>query len=117
MKEKTKYTVDRSNWRCGGRYGDDSVSHGTGATQLLNEEGFMCCLGFVTRQLLPDVEILGVYQPRDIDVKYLLNKNTKLSQDAMCINDDSGMPYEERERRLTELFKRHGYELEFIGKY
>lgn len=41
MSEKRVLTIDRSKWRRGGNGGI-----GAGVTALLNEQGFMCCLGF-----------------------------------------------------------------------
>lgn len=39
-----KCTVKRSEWNRGGRYSEYGIS------QLLNEKGFKCCLGFAGEQ-------------------------------------------------------------------
>ena len=53
------FTIDRSKWRCGG---DDGK--GWGETQLLNEEGFMCCLGQCSLQSgLSEEEIYRLGEP------------------------------------------------------
>lgn len=44
-----KFVVDRSKWRCGGYA--LSTQCGKGSTRLLNQEGFMCCLGHCALQL------------------------------------------------------------------
>ena len=37
-----EFIIDRSKWRCGGQ---GKNSRGKGSVKLLNNEGFMCCLG------------------------------------------------------------------------
>ncbi len=41
------FTIDRSKWRTGGHSENKT---GEGGTALLNKEGFMCCLGFMSLQ-------------------------------------------------------------------
>jgi hypothetical protein len=57
-------TIQRSKWRRGG--GDDS-KHPAGPTRLLNEKGFMCCLGFDALACgVPAEEIHDVGEPEEI---------------------------------------------------
>jgi len=42
-------------------------------------------------------------------------KNSGLALMAMRINDDSKIDDTTRESKLTELFTKHGYEIEFIN--
>ena len=125
-----EFTIDRSKWRCGGVHNKNS--RGKGGTSLLNEEGFMCCLGQTCRQVgIEKEDLLKKNEPRQIDTK-LHTKNlgifvesrglfstfmdTELSKSAMIINDTSFLNQKERESKLRELFKRHGHKIKFVGK-
>lgn len=136
-----KFTIDRSKWRCGG---DSSVTmRGVGDTELLNPEGFMCCLGQVSKQCgVSDGELLERLTPRVlahesakkvspflVEIKKLKRyeegdedplwhkRATALCETAMNINDDMSRSDEEREKDLTNLFAANGYELEFVGAF
>lgn len=59
-----KLVIDRSKWRTGDA-GPDAT--GQGPTALLNDQGFMCCLGFYSRACgYTDEEIQGACEPSDI---------------------------------------------------
>ena len=45
-----KFTIDVNTWRFGGMR-DCKNKHGEGHTYLLNNEGYMCCLGQISLQL------------------------------------------------------------------
>jgi len=95
-----KLTLDVAKWRCGegGKY-----SLGEGPTKLLNECGYMCCLGQFALQLgYTEAEIKQRNYPADIcsneidglirrkvDI-YILNSvgDTDFSELAATINDD-----------------------------
>ncbi len=93
----------------------------------MNKEGFLCCLGFATKQLgnLKDNEILGEVQPDDTRcvMKTLTKRrrgevhNTKFSQDCININDDSEISREQREGELIKRFKAKQIALQFTGTY
>jgi len=123
-----KLIIDRSKWRTGS---EKPSATGKGPTLLLNDEGFMCCLGFfcinkgLTRQL-----IRGTGEPSDIPMCIdklvdVINydddspdfSNTSFTLDAMEINDADTISREEREKKLTELFSKEGITLEFVGEY
>lgn len=118
-----KFTVDRSKWRFGGGKHFDTK----GETQLLNNRGYMCCLGFCMKQLgLDDNLIRDKAAPANVMLKhndfvscgpYGTIKNSSLSMEAMRINDNDNISGPERERRLIELFSEHGHEIEFVGEY
>lgn len=122
-----KFIIDRSTWRCGGHSNKNTI--GLGDTNLLNSEGFMCCLGQIAEQLgVPRMDMKFLGYPSDVGRKIpFLNEegeidfgdgtsepttiNTPLSHVAMMINDDSNLTLEEIEKELQELFNKHGLEL------
>jgi len=121
-----KFTIDRSKWRAGGT-GDHAC--GKGQVYLQNRENFQCCLGQISMQLgIPEDALLYKTNPRWISNKneqivsiflktsynYGLNQ---LTIDAININDNIHYTSSERETKLTELFAKNGYELEFTGEY
>lgn len=118
MSEPKKFTIERSTWRAG-KYGDYQV--GAGRTELLNDQGYMCCLGQVLLQSgLAEHQIKNKETPYGTRIENFLCtgiNNTRLAIDAMEINDDKNLTTPQREQRLIELFKQHGYTLEFIGTY
>ena len=123
-----EFVVKRSKWRAG----DDGVNAiGKGETNLLNEEGFMCCLGHCALQLgAKKSEIDGQAMPKDIldkndAFKYvpILNvkkgefiNDSKLSEQAATINDDDKLTTEQRERKLKSLFSKFKHSITFVGK-
>lgn len=124
------FVVDRSKWRCGS-IGDNAKGLGN-KTYLLNKEGFMCCLGHCELQLgrskkiifnksLPSNIFISLSINNDNDPFVFKNRyghvaSSDLSHDAVAINDDYKLTTPERERKLKELFKKHGHTIKFIGK-
>lgn len=129
-----KFTVNRSKWRCGS---NGEHSHGEGDTELLNKEGFQCCLGFVCEQLgVPRENLLGVDLPcnapsvytheqvdeillseqKHFDESETFTTYADLESHAVAIND-SLLPRKEKEAKLISLFAVFGHKLEFIGEY
>jgi hypothetical protein len=126
-------TIDRAKWRCGGKENLHSAK-GKGDTQLENEQGFCCCLGFATKQIAPmartlcvgnpmrSVELSGVEIPYLTEQRYSLYKGyyiggTDFTFDCMRINDDYRIAQEERERLLIAEFAKQGLELVFEGEF
>lgn len=118
-----KIVINRPKWRCGG-----SNNSSRGCTRLLNEQGYMCCLGFASKQIcnLSDEEMLTKHFPQSLHRKinkltYFprkgICKDTKFSEKAMGINDNPTLSNKEREKQLKELFAKNGIELKFTGKY
>jgi hypothetical protein len=122
MSRPTKFTVDRSKWLRGC----------AGQSMLLDREGNMCCLGFVSAQCGVPADALinnpapwhllqrghddaadpirGILLLEDVGIE------TDLANAAMNINDCYYDADAEREPALARLFANHGYELEFIGE-
>jgi len=119
---KDTLTIDRAKWR--------TATSGKGDTRLLNEEGFMCCLGFRCNQMgIPKKELLNKTSPSDlymnwgipdlIDMEFWkgIDFNTDFSNEAIRINDNSEITSEEREKKIKEHFKTKDIEVVFIGEY
>lgn len=119
--------IDRSKWRTGGIAYDET--HGN--TQLLNEQGYMCCLGFYCLQLgeVSKNEILGIGLPEDLNnvnvyddaMLHLVNeddlRNTHFTHRAIDINDSEELTNEERENNIQEHFKQIDVEVMFTNDY
>lgn len=130
-----KLIINRSKWRTGGEAEDGNSAYtGKGPTQLLNSDGFMCCLGMVCEQMgIPRTHFLDILHPEDVlglakfesinnflvyksDVREEYS-NTLFACNAMNINDDVNITSEEREAKLKEHFATKGIEIEFINDY
>ena len=120
---RKKIQIDRSKWRTGK---DGKTKTGRGETALLNNEKYKCCLGFICEQVAPweDIELMG--EPDEIDevIEGLTEEhdglspvNSELTNQAMSVNDDEETTPQEKETKLTELFKESPYELIFTGEY
>ena len=110
MSEIRTVVIDRSKWRTGGC---SKHATGQGDTNLQNEEGYMCCLGFVCKS--HKTKTKGISSPGFVDRKiplltkkdYVWNnyEDTQLSEEAMMINDDHNTTRQEKESKLKKLFK------------
>ena len=126
--------IDRSKWiralpnKEGGFFGE---------TELLNEHGNMCCLGFICNQTGTSRDkLLGLASPGHVVLDYgkgkvpsvLINKDedresvaagfdldSKLSEEAMSINDAHGTSNRTKEAQLKRLFA-GVYDLKFVGR-
>jgi hypothetical protein len=130
MKEKIKVTIDRSKWRTGS-FGE--FASGRGDTSLLNDEGFMCCLGFCSLAVgVTESEMLNKTLPHwlrsqsngldslvyQIDGCFgIESRSTDLSIEAAKINDSNTIDRATKEKQLLELFKDTDFDIEFIGDY
>lgn len=124
-----KLILDVSKWRCGGE--KESLNRlGEGATNLLNHEGYMCCLGQFALQLgatEDNIRNIGVPEETTILIEplnELLEEtdciegryyNTTLSNEAVTINDDENTTPLAKIEKLKELFANHGYEIDVIN--
>ncbi len=127
MEIKQTFTIDCNTWRCG----DNGMNKlGEGNTILLNDEGYMCCLGQVALQLdVHEADLLGKGEPEqlhiDIELLTVINNsdeekgsiiaNSELSSEAMRINDSTESTVSQKMKELKELFNDKGYDLEFIN--
>lgn len=118
--------IDRSKWKTGEDGSENST--GLGDTQLLNDEGFMCCLGFRCLQLgIPKKDILERGEPGDVDgwevIPDLVNHhdwgtiNTEFTNKAMKINDSGKLTRKQREYRIKQHFKKVNVDVVFTGEY
>lgn len=116
-----KLILDYAKWRCG-FYGKYQL--GVGSTTLLNDEGYMCCLGQWSQQLgAVYSELINKTSP--VTFKRVLLPltnfsnghvhNSELSIKAMEINDNEYTTIGEKLSQLTELLKTHNIELEVIN--
>jgi hypothetical protein len=108
MRNKLKkvITIDREKWL-----------RGSWKSSLLNSEGKMCCLGMAARQCgFEEKDILQKDSPASIDWTPFLNRtggNNRLTMTMMSWNDKTIYTDAQREKKLTELFKRMGVTLKF----
>lgn len=123
--------IDRSKWRCGG----EGVGRiGEGSTELLNKEGYMCCLGFaclraglskktILRVARPDSEELVIERHRSVPQKltavnlYSTSGDIEWVNKAINNNDSKSFTPKEREYRIKQNFKTGGHTVEFVGEY
>lgn len=127
-----KFIIDRQRWICGipAIFSNAGCFHGDGDTLLLNEKGYMCCLGQISEQLgvnrdylkyITRPNFLGNEYRTEMFTEILIDDknagNSDLAQEAMNINDDASTTLEEKEVLLTKLFGEDGHELEFINEY
>ena len=120
--KKDYLIINRAKWRTGG---DSRIQTGEGSTKLLNNDGFMCCLGFRCHQMgIPKKDLLGNGCPEQLannwtipDLINAVGNDTDFTSTAMEINDNDCITQEEREKEITEHFATIGVTVEFKGKY
>lgn len=110
--------LDYSKWICGGGVKKGvQTSHGLGSTSLLNDKGYMCCLGQfscqsgvtpkdIRRKVNPagmNIVITGLNKPTD----YNSTLDTKFSEEAIDINDDLETTIAEKAHKLTLLCSKY----------
>lgn len=123
--KKDYLIIDRAKWRTGGNPILNPNYTGEGSTHLLNDQGYMCCLGFRCEQMgIPEQHLLNVGMPSGLynlyDIPDLINesgKNSEFAVQAVRINDDPSLSTKEREKAITEHFKKIGVIVEFKGRY
>jgi hypothetical protein len=138
MKRKIKVTIDRSKWRTGL---NSTNQTGEGRTELLNKEGYMCCLGFcmaaskvAKKNLLDASAPSGCLNQFAIDPNKAMRssgvralteksptspifKNSEFAFDAMKINDSVRSTPKQKEEAILELFKDSVFDIKFTGEY
>jgi hypothetical protein len=97
-------------------------------TVLLNKEGSMCCLGFTIHQVIKckKEKLLNIGTPRCFfKASSFLTKvtdnaltpdsldNNDFAMEAIMINDCPSTTDKAKEKKLTVLFKKNGYNLVF----
>lgn len=141
MNKPEKLILDYSKWRCGegGAY-----PVGNGKTQLLNNEGFMCCLGMWSLQCGAQIdELLNKGEPNELKTLIPLfaeeetwefeeinpetgefekytgsdgKSTSRLASLAIGINDEKETTPEHKIELLKELLSTEGIQLEVINK-
>ena len=108
--------IERKKWRRGA--GEDNGCEkrglGKGPVTLLNDKGYMCCLGFDARAWgFTPKQIRGLGRPDDIPVDETPEDYAKthtrtiwLVDKAIEINDDSTLTEEQREEKLIPILKK-----------
>lgn len=133
MKTKMSFQINRKRWvrGCG-----IEVMDKYGSTSLLNENGNMCCLGFLAKKCgLKNEDIMGIDDPlglvnsyednnnilekiKDTPYIYLLdkdlNEHSEIGVKLMQINDRQ-KDSETREQDLADAFKTIGIQVKFVG--
>jgi hypothetical protein len=115
------FTVDYETWAQAGRSRDE-----VGYTQLLNDKGFRCCLGFAARDCgIPDIKMLIAEYPEDLELDHYPDARNTFIEDNHCnneftigavdINDDITINLWERVAKLQAHAKEHGHEFVFIN--
>jgi hypothetical protein len=116
------FEVDRKTWYRG---------KGSAHSRLLNDEGQMCCLGFYAVAAgLPTDAIRRAACPSDVPRALWKTKLTSMDETVpllpeardtnaahilMRMNDVEDVADEDREKRITDLFKQIGIDVKFVG--
>lgn len=128
-----EFTIYKKSWRRGGGNAENSIIGGVrqmGDTELLNEFNMFCCLGMIDAQLDVNPQgLIGAGCPEDVDEGHIPQicvlvkgsvfdgiRDTKLSTEAIKINDDSDLSDAQREKKLTSLFSKFGHKLTFVNR-
>ena len=109
----TELVLDYRIWRSGGHRAEGLNKVGKGDTSLLNEEGYMCCLGQFCQQAgVIKHYLVNREYPCELDNApklFVSNGNmTDLAGLATDINDDGFSSVAERVMKLQALFEKHG---------
>ena len=135
----TEYVLQLSKWACGyfqQQYDpnlDLNQVYGLGGTLdtlMLNEEGYMCCLGQFAKQAgVCDEYLLGAIGPSvvaqkldknqlraDYDPNFVneFGKQTQLTKMLMTINDNSDSSVNEKIDQIRNQLKKYGHSLKVI---
>ncbi len=131
-----KLKLDYKIWRCGGYSIGINSKLGVGDTSLLNEQGYMCCLGQWCKQLgVPEDKLKARQSPQNIsdiskytDIFTIKNygcnlenygcdfeTNNDFSQICMYINDSDITSIKQKVSLLKEECSKHDIELELVN--
>jgi hypothetical protein len=113
-----RLVLDCEKWRCGDN-GEGTVNAlGKGLTRLLNNEGYMCCLGQFAEQAGADPEDLYCAMPCEIGYCIQgLNKydgydreyeDTVISDKCSEVNDDPNTTIVQKIKKIRSILKRSG---------
>jgi hypothetical protein len=135
-------TIRRREWRRGGDAGERKEKYG--ATQMLNEQGQKCCLGFDALACgVPEADLLGQGEPYEVIERFVhteipawferyvtegrfwvedlvaddgeIPTQKAVVDKAVQINDDPKLTDAEREEQLVPVLKALGWDvIEFV---
>ena len=124
---KTHYTLDLNKWRSG-KNGKHAT--GTGNTQLLNREGFSCCLGqFALQAGVSEKQCLDISTPLDLalQIQQPYDENfiyfradrafysgSPLTLELMIINDNPNSTVKQKIASITATLAEAGIALTVI---
>lgn len=120
IKPLTKLKIDRAIW-CRGNINLSS----SGESQLLTDNGTMCCLGFVGVACgIKEKDLFDVADPFDLTGKAKKIWPTDddnyhagdILNDLLYENDNPNITEKKREVRIINLMKRAGVKVTFYGK-
>lgn len=113
---KKEIVINRAKWR--------TATHGEGTIELLNNEGYKCCLGFLVGQttkckIKDHCTPSSCSKPPKEFEKSKAYECESIENLAMGINDNKSLTDKEREKELKKLFSKKSklYKLKFVGKY
>lgn len=130
------YKLDLSTWRCGGRehsaFLRTNCSLGVGETQMLNAEGYSCCLGqFASQKGVDGSDLIDQPEPHLVArrigklydrafVRYCKDAIqrtylTQLASECIAINDNPETTVERKIELLRAALARKGHTLTVIG--
>lgn len=126
FKYKQTLILDVSMWKCGACASSPNNRIGKGVTKLLNQEGYMCCLGQFYPQLDKRVKhkrMLYMNEPKDLKLEsYPLTRlgkftveDSNLSKSAIEINDYEYTTVQQKISLLKRLFAEYGYRIKVIN--
>lgn len=141
----TAYVLNLVTWRCGDDgCGMEGTALGEGQTELLNSEGFMCCLGqFSIRRHIrgqgrkvTKVDAIYIESPSDLAYKVkgvydpafvvsettesgltTLYRDTPLAQNLIRINDDSTTTIRTKIRLMRAALENEGHTLTVTNEH
>ena len=134
--KKRVVVIDRKKWARGINYGSNRLlltRENARYARRDNPEnksiraGNMCCLGFaclaagVSKELLRDQpypeRVSGgrILPGLTYEDEFGCIRNTDFSRDAAYLNDQSGMPDTQRQKRLRSLAAKHGFTFKFVN--
>lgn len=121
-----EYTLYINLWRCGG---EGSHRLGSGYTRMLNDEGYMCCLGqFALQAGASPAMIMDTIDPIDVatrkGVAYDHNmvvvgengefENSLLAQYLVELNDSEWLQVHEKIKCIRKVLLAHGINLKVV---
>lgn len=120
------YTLDCKTWRCGGIQSESTVTLGCGKTLMLNEQGYMCCLGqfSIKNNKVPANLVLGLPEPRTLastlhsgyDINFARNcDGNPLTAKLININDNKVTTPRQKIVLLRKELAKHNLKLRVLN--